>query len=161
MNIPLSARIVGLEENKPLVRFLTGRYSHGNKFWSENPSVPAEEVGLSAPLGTIPEVQAWLWTHIHSFLPESKCWVVLGTPVLVNPHSGIIFAFAAGPTYALRLPNESRQTAIEMGARQVKRNGGATVDLSQLGDKWVIGLGRQDSPDWWKSAFEFSSVMPA
>jgi hypothetical protein len=81
----------------------------------------------------------------------------LGTATLVNPESEIIFAFAAGTFYALRLPVPTRDIAIAAGAVSSTRIGGSAVQLSMLGEEWVIGMGVKDAEEWWRSAFEYSA----
>ncbi len=77
----------------------------------------------------------------------SRRWVVFETATLVHPDSEIVFAFAEGDFYALRLPPHSRQIAESLGAE----------GIGSLGDDWVIGMGQSDAEKWWQSAFEHSA----
>jgi hypothetical protein len=92
-------------------------------------------------------------------VPSSRRWVVLGTPVLVNPDSEIVFAFAAGSNYALRLPAHTREAAISAGAKRSTGTGGATVDLSVIGEEWVFGMGQSDAEEWWHRALEYAASI--
>jgi hypothetical protein len=73
---------------------------------------------------------------------------------LVNPDSEIVFAFAAGTNYALRLPTRTREMAIAAGATCMA----GAVALSVIGDDWVFGTGQSDAEEWWHSAFKYSST---
>src|SRR5215469_11950182 len=113
---PFGIKLLGVNANIPLLRHLSGRYSHRKRYREANPSCSPEDVGPQPALGTRPDLVEWLWGHIHSRLPSSRRWVVFGTVVLVNPESEIIFAFAAGTNYALRLPDSTLELAIAAGA---------------------------------------------
>jgi hypothetical protein len=157
MPLPFGVRLVGIEANLPLLRHLSGRYGHLNKYWAENPSCSPEDVGPAPALGTRPDLVNWLWKHIHSRIPLSRPWVVLGTAVLAHPDSEIVFAFAAGTRYALRLPAHTRKLAIAAGAKRKTGTGGSAMDLATIGDEWVFGTGPRDAEEWWDSAFEYSA----
>jgi hypothetical protein len=157
MGIPFGVRLLGIEANLSLLRHLSGRYSHLKGYWAANPSCSPEDVGPSPALGTRPHLVEWLWEHIQRRIPSSRPWVVLGTPVLVNPDSEIVFAFAAGSDYALRLPAQTREAAIAAGAKRSAGTGGATVNLSVIGEEWVFGMGQSDAEEWWHRALEYSA----
>lgn len=157
MAIPFGVKLLGVAANLPLLRHFSGRYSHLKGYWAANPSCSPEEVGPSPALGTRPDLVEWLWNDIHNKIPSSRRWVVMGTPVLTHPDSEIVFAFAAGANYALRLPPDTRRTAIAAGANWSTGTGSATVDLSAIGEEWVFGMGQRDAEEWWQSAFEYSA----
>ena len=152
MAIPFGVRLLGIDANLPLLRHLSGRYSHLKRYWAANPSCSPEDVGPSPALGTRPDLVEWLWTHIQGRIPSSRRWVVLA-----NPDSEIVFAFAAGSNYALRLPARAREAAISAGAKRVMGTGSATVDLSVIGEEWVFGMGQSDAEEWWQRALEYSA----
>jgi hypothetical protein len=156
MGLTFGVKLLGVEANLPLLRHLSGRYSHLKRYWEANPSRSPEDVGPAPALGTLPDLVEWLWNHIHSRVPSSRRWVVLGTAVLVNPESEVIFAFAAGSDYALRLPKGVREKAIVAGAHRTSGSGASAIDLSRIGDEWVFGIGSADAEEWWHSAFEYS-----
>src|SRR5262249_18290587 len=77
-------------------------------------------------LGTHPDLVSRLWDELGKGLPADCRYVVFGAPVLLRPDSGVIFGFAGGTlTYALRLPEPARTTALGMGARTVHTYPGA------------------------------------
>jgi hypothetical protein len=159
MSLPFGVKLLGVEANLPLLKRLDGRYSHTNEYWKSNPSCSPESLGPCPALGTRPDLVEWLWVHIHSRIPASRRWVVMGTASLVNPKSEIVFAFAAGTFYALRLPVPTRDIAIAAGAVSSTRIGLSAAQLSMLGEEWVTGMGVNDAEEWWQSAFEYSANM--
>jgi hypothetical protein len=81
--------------------------------------------------------------------------VVYGTPVLVNPASAVIFAFAGGTVYALRLPKDARSEALGLGLATVRRfSNGVVLDLADFGDEWVFGGALGEELRWCVRAFE-------
>jgi hypothetical protein len=104
----------------------------------------------------MPEVVNWLWASVYEAVPLARRWILLGTPVLAHPTSATVFAFAAGASYGLRLPPETRRAAISAGARSSGFIQGTVVDLSDLGEDWLIGMGSEDKIEWWRSAFDHS-----
>jgi hypothetical protein len=70
-------------------------------------------------VGMHPDLVAHLWDEVTVKLPMKCQWVVYGTSVLVNPLSGIIFAFGGGTsTYAFRLPPKEYEQACEVGPNE-------------------------------------------
>ena len=86
-------------------------------------------------LGTHPDLVACLWDEIAAHLPADCRFVVFGTPALVPADSKIVFGFAGGThTYALRLPEVTRQEAVLAGAERVKKYPlGGSLDLDDFG----------------------------
>jgi hypothetical protein len=130
--------------NTAVLQRLKKRYSHPK---TTNPSYSPEGRG-NLPLGARPGMVDWLWTHIHSRIPESRRWVVFETATLVHPDSEIVLAFAEADFSALRLPAHSRQIAKCAGAERI----------ATLGEDWVTGMGQRDAEEWWQSAFEHSAA---
>ncbi len=143
MPLPFGVKLLGVDANTALLQRLKKRYSHPK---TTDPSYSPEGRG-NLLLGARPEMVDWLWTHIHSRIPESRRWVVFETATLVHPDSEVVLAFAEGDFYALRLPADSRQFAESLGAEK----------MATLGDDWVIGMGQRDAEEWWQSAFEHSA----
>jgi len=144
MPLSFGVRLLGVDANAALVQRLKKRYSHPK---TANPGYSPEGRG-DLPLGARPELVNWLWGRIHSRIPESRRWVVFETATLVHPDSEIVFAFAEGDFYAIRLPAHSRQIAESHGAER----------MASLGEDWVIGMGPGDAEEWWQSAFEYSAT---
>jgi len=115
--------------------------------------------------GTHPDLEDHLWKVLGGTLPEDCHAVVHGSPVLVRPSSGIIFAFAGGThTYAMRLPPEIRASALKAGATRIfhyrshsKQIDVATFDLSEIGDEWVFCHWLKGEEQWCIAAYEFAT----
>jgi hypothetical protein len=117
-------------------------------------------------LGTHPDLVSRLWDELTPGLPVDCRWVVYGTPALVNPRSGIVFAFAGGThTYAFRLPPWEFDEAIRAGASRVHHYPAypelnveaSTLDLSVIGPEWVFGGWFKDESRWCRVAFDFAA----
>jgi len=98
-------------------------------------------------LGTHPDLLEYFWDKVAIKLPMKCRWIVYGTPVLVNPVSGVIFGFAQGTsTYAFRLPPKEFQEAINAGASRVHTypaipslNKAVSIfDLKDIGKEWIF-----------------------
>src|SRR2546421_12530470 len=73
-------------------------------------------------LGTHPDLVERLWRELTVSLPEACPWVVYGSPTLVHPQTGIVFAWAGGThTYALRLAQSDRARALSAGAETIAK----------------------------------------
>ena len=119
-------------------------------------------------LGTHPDVVTRLWDELTIFLPKRCTWVVYGTPVLVQPASGIIFGMGSGvPTYALRLPEQAQSEAVRQGAKTVwtyndawlkglGREHDTVLDLASWGPNWVFGNWLPDECDWCLAAYRYA-----
>jgi len=121
-------------------------------------------------LGADPELLERLWDDLGSILPIDCRWVVFGTPVLVHPASGVIFAFGGGThTYAFRLPQRERASALAAGAVTVHQypaypelNIEASVlDLSAIGEEWVFGGWHTGEEEWCYAAFSHAGELAA
>ncbi len=142
-HLAFGVRLLGVDANTALLQQLKKRYSRPK---TPNPSYSPEGRG-DLLLSARPEMVDWLWTHIHSRIPESRRWVVFETATLVHPNSEIVLAFEGGGFHALRLPAHSRQIAESLGAER----------MATLGEDWVIGMRQSDAEEWWQSAFEHSA----
>ncbi len=92
-------------------------------------------------LGSHPDVVGWLWDRLGAALPEDARCVVLGTPALAEPTSGLVLAVALGTSYALRLTPDDVPAALESGARTVHHYDSVdvTLDVGAWGAGWVFG----------------------
>src|SRR5262249_534368 len=95
-----------------------------------------------------------LWSALGGSLPIDCRWVLCGTPVLAHPASGKVFGFAMGSlSYALRVPAQEMEAALELGAARVHRFSARKVlDLAQIADSWVLGSWRSEEVDWCRAA---------
>jgi len=118
--------------------------------------------------GTHPDLVDHLWLELGGKLPEDCHAVVHGSPVLIRPSSGIIFAFAGGThTYAMRLPADVRERALQAGATRVYhyraypgprlKTEAYTFDLSEIGDEWVFCHWSKGEDQWCIAAYEFAT----
>ena len=116
--------------------------------------------------GAHPDCLSQLWGPSAATLPEPCQWVVHGVGVLAHPHSGVIFAFALGTNYVLRLPAATIAVALRAGVQQVKHSRGTpsigirpwTWDLTQIGHDWCFGSWRVEEQAWLRDAFDFAAA---
>lgn len=76
--------------------------------------------------------------------------------MLAHPHTGIIFAFAAGThTYVLRLPEAVRQEALAAGAPlEHVYSGGSRLAAEGIGPEWLFGFRTTNEARWCRAAFD-------
>jgi hypothetical protein len=123
---------------------------------------PDQVVRPYESLGTHPDLVARLWDELQSKLPVDCRVIFYGTPVLMHPTTGIVFAFAGGThTYALRLPEPERAQAIYAGATRVKHYPGRqpSFDLDDIGPAWVFCSWFPNEEAWCLAAFEYASTV--
>lgn len=127
---------------------------------------PGEVADPYMSLGTHPELVGRLWDELGSKLPRDCRWVVYGTPALVHPDSGVIFAFGGGTqTYAFRLPERERDAALAAGATSVHEYPAypelnierSSLDLAVIGKEWVFGGWHKGEEHWCLSAFSYAA----
>lgn len=105
---------------------------------------------------THPEVGNRLWHELASALPSNCRWVLLATPTLVHPQTGIIFALALGTQYCLRLPPAVTLEAEKAGARTTTRwSDGSVLDLDkEFGPNWVFGRWLETEAFWCRIEYD-------
>jgi hypothetical protein len=144
--------------NAGVLRYLEERAHETDAPASESPdSIPA----VYLRLGTHPDLVEWLWVTMAGDLPVNCRWVVYRRPVLVHPHSGVLFGLAGGThMYAWRLPEPERTEAVQAGAaRRFVVNGNLWLDLERFGPEWVFGLWRRDEVRWCRAAYDFAGAL--
>jgi hypothetical protein len=112
-------------------------------------------------LGSHPDIVEHLWELLASELPAECRALVYGTPALVSPEKGIVFAVALGTEYALRLPPTEFALARASGAELVHQYGtaGVMLDLpAQFGEHWSFGSFNRREPEWCVAAFRFAEL---
>jgi len=123
---------------------------------------------VTEPHGTHPDIVMRIWDELGKVLPEDCHAVVYGSPVLLRPSTGVIFAFAGGThTYAFRLPPDVRAEAIKAGATRVYHYRAypalnveaSTFDLAEIGDEWVFGGWLKGEEDLIRSAYDFATDL--
>lgn len=118
-------------------------------------------------LGTHPDVVERLWDELGGALPLPCQWVAWGAPALVHPRTGVVFAFAGGTVYALRLLGTDVAEALRAGAEQVHDFpaypalgiAASSLDLRTIGPEWVFGGWRREEPAWCHAAFEAAGAL--
>jgi hypothetical protein len=114
-------------------------------------------------LGSHPESVERIWDQLGSALPKECRCILLGSPGLVAPRSGVLLAKAYGTAYILRIPQDSMDAAIQAGARtRMKWSDSHTTDLKQdYGDGWIFGKYLKQEPDWLLAAYYAVEGSPA
>lgn len=122
------------------------------------PLVTPWDVGADAYLhaGSHPDIVERLWDVLGAALPRDGRCRAGGSPGLAHPGSGLVFGLAMGTQYALRLPPDLRQAAVEAGARSTTVWGvDDHFDLAAtLGPEWVFGAWLQQELEWCRVVFD-------
>lgn len=121
-------------------------------------SAPSQLADPYYDLGCHPDLVELLWDKLPAELPEVCRWVVAGTPVLVRPGTGIIFAFGGGThVIGLRLPPEEVPGAVAAGATLLHEfSDGSTLDARTIGPEWVLIGWHRQGPAWCRMAYDFA-----
>jgi hypothetical protein len=117
---------------------------------------PDEVPNAYLTLGTHPDLIARLWDELGKVLPLDCRAVFFGSPVLLHPGSGVVFAFAGGThAYALRLPEPERSEALQAGAPRVHHYPGnqPALDLAPIGAEWLFGRWYDAEERWCAAAY--------
>lgn len=132
--------------------------------WHRGSGIPplAQAEDVARPydsLGTHPDLVARLWDELQEKLPADCRVIFYGTPALMHPETKIVFAFAWGThTYALRLPEHERAAALRAGATRLKHYPGEpSLDLTEIGQEWVLCSWLTGEEDWCFAAFELAA----
>lgn len=123
---------------------------------------PAAAPGGSKPRpGSHPDIVEHLWESLAPRLPAECRSLVCGTPALVAPTRGVIFAVPLGTEYGLRLPPAEFGLARAAGAEVVHhyRTAGVTLDLTtRFGPHWLFGAFDRREAEWCVAALEFAEA---
>lgn len=97
-----------------------------------------------------------LWDELATALPRDCRRVVYGTPALVHPQFGIVFAVAIGAEYALRLIEQDLPDAEAAGLLRARPQAdGEVLDVTEkLGTTWRYGNWCEAERDWVSATFE-------
>ncbi len=100
--------------------------------------------------GSHPDVVERVWKTLGAGLPVDCRRIVYGTPALVEPASGVVFAFCLGTAYCLRLTPHDYEEALKLGRKTIQRwSPGHVTDMRQeLGPDWIIGSWLADEIRW-------------
>jgi hypothetical protein len=123
---------------------------------------PAAALATSrARFGPHPDIVEHLWNRIAPQLRTDCRAVVYGTPALVAPQRGLVFAVPLGTEYGLRLAPPAFALARSAGAEiaHCYRSAGFTLNLKErFGPEWVFGTFDRREPDWCAAALEFAEA---
>jgi hypothetical protein len=148
ISIPANESALGyLKRRNPQALVLAGAESSPNPYYN---------------LGSHPDIVERIWDRLGMDLPEDCRWIVCGTPALVQPATGILFAFGLGTQYVLRLPGGLAEEAVRLGLKTVTQwAGGRTTDLRrELGEDWVFGGFLDDETGWLQKAYDTYTTIP-
>jgi hypothetical protein len=92
--------------------------------------------------GSHPEIVERVWDQLGCGLPPSSRCILCGTPVLVDPGTGVVLAVSYGTSYCLRLPDGVLPAALQARCTTSHRWGnGKVTDLSEeLGSSFQVLL---------------------
>jgi hypothetical protein len=96
-----------------------------------------------------------LWDELGKQLPVECRQVVLGSPALVHPVSGVVLALAIGTRYGLRLPSRVLREGAATGAKtQTTWSAGGQMNIrEEFGDDWIFGSWNSSEEAWCLEAF--------
>jgi hypothetical protein len=110
--------------------------------------------------GAHPDIVERVWDQLGKALPVECRQVILGSPTLVHPDSGVILAIAIGTQYGLRLPSRVSLEPVAAGMRtKTVWSGGSQMDIQQeFGTDWVFGTWSSDEEAWCLEVFRERGV---
>jgi len=133
------------------------RYLERNSAVAGVPEVraPREQQRDYWECGSHPDVVERVWDQLGKSLPAECRKVVLGSPALVHPESGVVLAIAIGTQYGLRLPTSALRDGLPNGARTLTVwAGGARMDIQEeFGRDWIFGTWSVAEETWCLEAF--------
>jgi hypothetical protein len=104
-------------------------------------------------IGSNPDIVEYIWKTLTSKLPKDVVCVILGTPALADPLSGIVLSVGLGTTYAPRIESGSFQEATVAGLRPEHKYWSSLLDATSVfGDGWLFGAFDRREPDWLESS---------
>jgi len=156
----------GISENRGILAYLSDDRDGSVSVARQLPEcAPVDVDDPYLTLGTHPDMVTKLWDEMPARLPQDCRWIVYGTPTLVRPDSGIIFAFAGGThTYALRLEPGQARAARDAGAKTIHDYPAypdlglpaSRLDLATIGSEWVFGGWLANEEQWCLDAYEYA-----
>ena len=105
--------------------------------------------------GAHPDVVERVWDELGKHLPLQCRQVVLGTPGLIAPQSGVVLALAFGTQYTLRLPGRVVREGAGSSVRTVTTwsTGGQMNIHEEFGPDWIFGSWGSAEEAWCLEAF--------
>jgi hypothetical protein len=138
-----------LDETHPanllLIRHLSSRNPNAALLAS-----PVSEPYAYLTLGSHPDIVEYVWTALCASLQADCRAIVHGTPALAHPDAGIMFAFAYGTQYLLRLFGTDLDAARAAGYRneQTWAGGNKTNSEEVFGPGWLFGAWGRNESEW-------------
>lgn len=131
---------MSLDESHPLNRQVI-RYFTQHTTVSPPVVLPKDHPDPYRGLGSHPDIVERIWDQLGAALPTEARVIVYGTPVLVHPESGVLLAVAHGTQYAIRVPEDLIDTALEAGCASTNTwSDGSTTDIErEFGRGWLFG----------------------
>jgi hypothetical protein len=141
-----------LDKSQPLNQYLL-RYLQNPKrlhFNSQPIVAPDMHPDPYWKAGSHPEIVERVWDILGSALPVDCRAVVYGTPALVHPDKGVVFALVYGTQYAIRVPNELIYEAVKIGCKKEQEwTGGRKTNIEEeLGEGWLFGCWAEGEKQW-------------
>ncbi|MBI3987471.1 MAG: hypothetical protein HY343_11155 [Lentisphaerae bacterium] len=145
-----------LDANHPMNRLVLRYLSRDAKKEAPALAAPGSVRDAYYGQGSHPDIVERVWDQIGKALPLKCRCLVYGTPALVHPNSGIVFAICNGTQYNLRLTPAALGEALQQGAKTVTRwSGGEEMNAVEvLGPDWVFGLWSKDESRWCRAICE-------
>ena len=105
--------------------------------------------------GSHPDIVERVWDVLGSSLPVDCRALVHGTPALVHPMQGVVLAVCYGTRYAIRVPADALQAALDAGcATEHEWAGGGRMRIDEeLGAGWVFGCWAESEKRWLAQAY--------
>jgi hypothetical protein len=110
--------------------------------------------------GSPPGVVQHLWKKLGNKLPVNCRAILYGSPVLIEPSSGVVIAKAYGTVYVIRVCPGDIEAALSLGCTTTHQwSDGTTLDLQQeLGVDWVFGHFLKEEYGWLQNTFTMVAV---
>lgn len=139
------------ERNRGVLQYL-GR---GGKHTARPLAAPGSVVDPYMGQGSHPDIVQRVWDELGAGVPRKCRCLVYGTPALVHPASGIVFAACNGTQYNLRLTARDFAAALTRGASTRTRwsNGTEMDALTVLGPDWIFGGWYKEEAQWLAETF--------
>jgi hypothetical protein len=101
-----------------------------------------------------------LWKKLGNKLPVNCRAILYGSPVLIEPSSGVVIAKAYGTVYVIRVCPGDIEAALSLGCTTTHQwSDGTTLDLQQeLGVDWVFGHFLKEEYGWLQNTFTMVAV---
>ena len=105
--------------------------------------------------GCHPDAVKRLWKELGRRLPVDCRAILFGSPVLIEPSSGVMIAKALGTAYVMRVSPADVEAALSLGCTTARKwSDGTSTDLqSELGSDWVFGNWLDQESEWIERTF--------